>query len=84
MKKIEWTVQNDASFHGYQVETWKSSEGEWAFGYGTVLSGQLCLETLCTGFDSEASALDAAHQHCYESIVEATCESADLPEEATR
>lgn len=70
MKKTEWTVQNGGVFHGQEIETWKSSDGEWAFGYGTEVSGHLLLETLVTGFASESEAFDAANQHCYESACE--------------
>lgn len=71
---MDWVVQNDARFYGQEIETWKSTSGEWAYGYGTEISGYLLVETLVTGFDSETAALEAAERYCYECAVEAACD----------
>lgn len=72
MKMPTWTVQNGDKFHGQEIETWKSDSGEWGYGYGTQIGDHLLLETLVTGFATEADAFSAADRYCYESA----CESA--------
>lgn len=74
---VEWIVQNSSVFHGQEVETWKSKDGEWGYAYGTELSGVLAAETLVTGFASEEDAFRAANQHCYDSACESAASQGD-------
>jgi len=61
-----WTVQSGSVFYGQEVVTYKSNNGEWAYGYGTELGDTLAVETIVTGFTSEDEAFRAASWHCYE------------------
>lgn len=70
-----WTVQNGGKFFGKEIVTFKSTEGVWAYGYGTKLSGVLAIETIVTGFKSEEGAVSAGYQHCQECAEESAADA---------
>lgn len=72
--RAEWVVQDGRIFYEDEVWSYKSTAGEWGFGYGTNLKGILAIETLVIGFDSEEEAFTAAEAHCRESAEESACE----------
>lgn len=73
----EWTVQNSSEFHGQEVQSWKSKDGDWGYAYGMELFGVLAIETLVTGFASESDAFRDAYQHCYDSACESACSAVE-------
>jgi hypothetical protein len=70
-----WTVSDALEFWGRDFQTWKSDTGEWAYGYGTEIGGELYLESLVTGFATEQAAIDAAYDYGRELAQESACEA---------
>lgn len=66
----EWTAQNGYTYHGQEIETWKSDSDEWGFAYGIELHNCLIVETIVVGFGTEELAKEAALKHCYDFAME--------------